>query len=179
MLKQEREKQREMRQPISVGTLSDEMRAALETRYTQTENDDERTRCRIILLSNAGTAPPDIARQVGRSLTNVRHVIHNYRENGIISVTDGRHIFRNRRPTAVTPIWKATLLEVVEQSPRQHGLNRDTWSTTLLATYLAKVTGVRANAERVRYHLQSNGYTFEGTAWRAQQQAVNELLMTS
>lgn len=80
-----------MRPPISVGQLSEEELAALEARYQETRDADERTRCQIILLSGDGLSPPAIARIVRRTQQGVRLVIHRYRAERLEGLRDLRY----------------------------------------------------------------------------------------
>ncbi len=153
-----------MRPPIFVGPLSEEEVTTLEARYREAQDADERTRCQIILLSYERLTPPAIAKIVRWKLRSVHRVIRRYQSRGLAGLKDGRHSNPGRKRT-VTSQWEAKLLEVVDQDPRQFGINRATWTAQLLADYLAQETGIRVGEERVRYYLHRHDYAPRRPTW--------------
>jgi len=153
-----------MRPSISVGHLSEKELTALEARYRQPRDANERTRCQIILLSHDGLSPPAIAQVVRRTPQGVRLVIHRYRAKGLEGLRDRRYTNPGRQ-REVNPEWEPKLLEAVEQNPRQLGVNRASWTAPVLAEYLARETGVSVGEERVRYYLHRHGYAPRRPTW--------------
>jgi len=153
-----------MRPPLLVGSLSEEDVLALEARYHQTQDADERTRCQIILLSYQGLTPPNIAKIVRWRARSVRRVICRYQAKGLTAMGNGRR--RNPgRKHIITPEWEARLLEVVEQDPRMLGVHRATWTAQLLANYLAQETHIQVGEERVRHYLYLHDYALLRPTW--------------
>lgn len=153
-----------MRPPVFVHPLSDEEREALESRYRQTRDADERTRCQIVLLSHQGMKAQEIASIVLKSSDTVRRTIRRYEAEGLAGLRDRRHDHKGA-PRKVTPDWEAALLHAVEQDPRSLGVNRANWTASLLADYLAQKTGIRVGEERVRHYLRVHRYASLRPTW--------------
>lgn len=153
-----------MRPPVFVHPLSDEELIALETRYRQTGDAEERTRCQIILLSHKGMKAQDIAPIVLKSADTVRRTIRRYEAKGLGGLHDRRHDHPGPTPK-VTPAWEAELLQAVEQDPRSLGVNRASWTASLLADYVAQKTGIRVGEERVRHYLHAHDYAYLRPTW--------------
>lgn len=153
-----------MRPPVFVHPFSDEELIALEARYRQTDDAEERTRCQIILLSHKGMKAQDIAPIVLKSADTVRRTIRRYEEKGLDGLRDRRHDHPGPTPK-VTPAWKAELLEAVEQDPRSLGINRASWTASLLADYMAQKTGIHVGEERVRHYLHAHNYAYLRPTW--------------
>lgn len=153
-----------MRPPIFVGSLSKEEVTALEAYYREVRDADERTRCQIILPSYEGLTPPAIAKIVRWKLRSVHRAIRRYQRRGLAGPKDGRHGHPGRKCT-VSPHWEAKLLEVLDQDPRQFGIDRATWTAQLLADYLAQETGIRVGEERVRHYFHHHDYAPRRPTW--------------
>jgi transposase len=153
-----------MRPPLLIGSLREDEVTALEARYHQTDDADERTRCQIVLLSHQALTPPAIAAIVRWKARSVRRVIHRYQIGGLAALCDGRHGNPGRERT-FTLECEAKLLEVVEQDPRQLGVHRATWTAEVLASYLAQETGIQIGEERVRHYLHCHDYAPLRPTW--------------
>jgi len=153
-----------MRPPVFVHPLSDEELRALQTRYRQTGDAEERTRCQIILLSHQGMKAQDIAPVVLKSADTVPRTIRRYEAKGLNGLQDRRH--DQPGPTSkVTPAWEAELLQTVEQDPRSLGVNRASWTAPLLVDDVAQKTGIRVGGERVRHDLYAHHYAYLRPTW--------------
>jgi len=89
---------------LYVSNLSVEEVTALEACYDQTDNDDERRCCQIILLSYKGCSPPEIAERMHLSDQIVRRTIRRYKAKGLAGLVDGhrrsdRHCEAKPKPT--------------------------------------------------------------------------------
>lgn len=151
-----------LRRPIFVKPLSEGELWAVKERYWQTDHPEERTRCQIILLSQGGKAPAEIASLVLKSVDTVRRVIGLYQREGLAGL---RPRPRPGPQPRVTPAWQEALLEAVEQDPRGLGVPRSSWTAPLLASYLAQATGICVGEERVRYYLHAHGYAPRHPTW--------------
>lgn len=92
---------------------------ALEGLYRQTNEANVRSRCQMILLSNEGLSPPQIAERVRFSRRTVTRIIQRYKVEGLQGLQTKP---RSGRPLKATAVYKAQLLEAVEQRPRTLGL---------------------------------------------------------
>ena len=109
----------------------------------------------MILLSNEGRSPPQIAEQVRFSRRTVTRFIQRYEAEGIQGLMTKP---RSGRPPKVTAAYKAQLLELVEQQPRVLDLPYSNWTTANLAEYLAELTGIELSARQVENILKANDW---------------------
>lgn len=134
-----------------VHPLSEEEVRVLEKLHRETSDADVRSRCDMILWSNEGLSPPQIAKLVHFSrYTVVRH-IQRYEAEGLVGLFTKP---RSGRPRRVTLEYEAKLLETVEKGPRSLGLPFSNWTTANLADYLAKQTGIAISSRQVENYLK-------------------------
>ena len=138
-----------------VRTLSEKEIQQLEQLYRDTKDADVRTRCDMILLSNEGLSPPEIAHRVRFSRNTVVRFIKRYDQEGIAGLADKP---RSGRPRQVTDEYLTQLSAAVEQAPRDLGLPFSNWTTANLAEYLAEQTGVVIGARQVENYLKTKDY---------------------
>jgi len=138
-----------------VHTLSDKEIQQLEQLYRDTKDADVRSRCDMVLLSNEGLSPPEIARRVRFSRETVVRFIKRYNQEGIAGLADRP---RSGRPPRVTDDYVSQLLAAIEQPPRDLGLPFSNWTAANLAEYLAEQTGIVITARQVENYLKAQGY---------------------
>lgn len=138
-----------------VQTLATKEVKALEDLYRQTKVANVRSRCQMILLSNEGLSPPQIAERVRFSRRTVTRNIQRYEAEGLQGLMTKP---RSGRPAKVTTAYKAQLLKAVEQLPRTLGLPFSNWTTANLAEYLGEPTGVELSARQVENILKANDW---------------------
>lgn len=138
-----------------VHTLSDKEIQQLEQLYRDTKDADVRTRCDMILLSNEGLSPPEIAHRVRFSRETVVRFVKRYNDEGIAGLVNKP---RSGRPPRVTDAYATQLLAAIEQEPRDLGLPFSNWTTANLAEYLATQTGIAMSARQVENYLKTNDY---------------------
>lgn len=138
-----------------VHTLSAEEHTVLEELHKRTHKADLRSRCQMILLSNDGLSPPQIAKQVRFSRRTVTRFIQRFEAEGISGLMTKP---RSGRPPKVTRAYKAQLLEAVEQQPRALGKPYSNWTTANLAEHLFELTGIELSARQVENILKANDW---------------------
>lgn len=138
-----------------VHALSTEEIVGLEELYRQTKEADVRSRCQMILLSNEGRSPPQIAKQVRFHRRTVTRYIQRYEAAGIDGLLTRP---RPGRPPKATEAYKALLLRAGEQKPRMLGLPFSNWTTANLAGYLAQETGIALSPRQVENLLKANDW---------------------
>jgi putative transposase len=138
-----------------VHTLSSEEVQALEQLHRDTRDADVRSRCDMILWSNAGLSPPQIAERVRFSRDTVVRYIGRYEAEGLVGLFTKP---RSGRPRRVTPEYEARLLKVVAQEPRALGLPFSNWTTANLAEYMASETGIVIRARQVENYLKAHDW---------------------
>ena len=136
--------------PLDDGTLTD-----LRARYDATDDADLRLRYQMILLSHQGRSVAEIAEIVFRSRDTVERVLKRFRDGGLAAVP--RRFAPGSTPT-ITPGWTTELLRVIELDPHVVGVDSASWTTGLLATYLAEHTGIAVSDETVRSTLHAHDY---------------------
>jgi transposase len=130
-----------------------------------------RTRYQIVLLAADGRDAWEIAAAVRQSRSTVWRVLQRYRAGGLDAVPHRpRPGYRGRIPAA----WEAELRRVIELPPRDVGVDRATWTTKLLADYLAAATGHRFHLETVRAHLHAAGYVCKRPTWTLKRKAEEQ-----
>lgn len=138
-----------------VHKLSDEEIQALEQLHRDTNDADVRSRCDMILWSNAGLSPPQIAERVRFSRRTVTRYIQRYEAEGLQGLYTKP---RPGRPRRVTAEYEARLLRVVEQEPRALGLPFSNWTTANLADYMAQETGIIITPRHVENYLKVHNW---------------------
>ena len=156
-----------------VHSLSDAEIAALEHLHRRTENADVRSRCDMILWSNEGLSPPQIAKRVRFSHDTVSRYIARYESEGIQGLLTRP---RSGRPRKVTAEYEALLLELVVQEPRSLGMPFSNWTTANLAAELAKLTGIELTARHVENYLKANDWALRRPVRTVQHKQDPELV---
>jgi transposase len=138
-----------------VHALSTEELIALEKVYRQTQDANVRSRCQMILLSNEGLSPPQIAPQVRFHRRTVTRYIQRYEDEGIDGLLTRP---RSGRPPKATEAYTSLLLQTVAQEPRALDLSFSNWTTASLAEYLIQETGIALSPRQVENILKANGW---------------------
>lgn len=138
-----------------VHALSPAEVSALEDLHRRTKDADVRSRCQMILLSNEGLSPAEIADQVRFHQRTVTRYIQRYEVEGIDGLLTRP---RSGRPPKATAAYKMLLLQVVAQAPRMLDLPFSNWTTANLAEYLAQKTGIVLSLRQVENILKANGW---------------------
>jgi transposase len=160
-----------MYQPILIPPLSTDQLAALRQRYDATTDANLRLRYQIVLLAHQGRPLAEIASIVLRSRDTVGRVLKRFLAAGLDGVP--RDYPPGMAPT-VTPAWEAELLRFIELDPHTVGVSSANWTTELLATSLADLTGVVVSAETVRLRLHALGYVCKRPTWTLKRKAEEQ-----
>jgi transposase len=143
----------------------------LARRYDAARDAAARTCYQIVLLADEGRSADEIAAVVRRSTSTVWRVLQRYRAGGPDAVPPRRRPgHRGRIPAA----WEAELRRAIALDPREVGVDRATWTTGLLADYLAGATGHRFHMETVRLHLHAAGYVCKRPTWSLKRKAAEQ-----
>jgi transposase len=152
-------------------SVSQEEQTRLARYYDETDQAETRTRAQMVLLAAAGQTAPQIAPLVRRSVDTVQRVLRRYQREGLVGLP---HRLRPGRPVAVSATWQAELLRVIELDPHSVGVPSATWTTQLLADYLARTTGHRTGIETVRRQLHQAGYVCKRPTWTLRRKATEQ-----
>lgn len=143
-------------------TLDDEARREVCACFEDTRDAETRLRYQMVLLAADGRTAPQIAPLVRRSVATVQRVLDRYLADGSAGVPHRR---RPGRPAAAPPTWETELARVITLDPHAVDVPSATWTTNLLADYLAETTGHRACLETVRLALHRLGYVCKRPRW--------------
>jgi putative transposase len=133
--------------------LSEEEIKSLKVLHRETKDADVRSRCEMILLSNDGLSPPQIAERVRFSRRTVTRYIKRYEAAGVAGLLPKPH---PGRPPRVTPEYVTQLLAAVDENPRALGLPFSNWTTGNLTDYMAEQTGISITPRQVENYLKVN-----------------------
>ncbi len=152
--------------PLDDGTLTD-----LRARYDATDAADLRLRYQMILLAHQRRSVAEIAAIVFRSRDTVERVLKRFRAGGVAAVP---HRFAPGSSPTITPAWTTELLRVIERDPHDVGVASATWTTGLLATYLADHSGIAVSDETVRQTLHAHDYVCKRPTWTLKRKAEEQ-----
>jgi len=138
-----------------VHPLTNQEIKALKRLHRQTTDANVRSRCDMILWSNEGLSPPQIAQRVRFSHDTVCRYIARYEAESIDGLLTRS---RSGRPRKVSAAYEKLLLELVEQVPREVGLPFSNWTTGNLATEMAKRTGIDITPRQVENYLKRHDW---------------------
>jgi len=99
-------------------------------------------RCQIVLLAGKDRRRADIAEAVGCSVSWVNRVVARFAELGVAGLLDRRE---DNGQVKLDEWYLCDLYAVVDQSPRDYGYRRPTWTRELLAKVLFTLTGVKVH----------------------------------
>jgi transposase len=118
-----------------------EPRVKLQVRRIRRDTRDKALamRCQIVLLADKRRKRGLIAEGVGCSISWVQRVIGRFREVGLAGLYDRRE---DNGKTKTSEWYLSLLHETVDQSPRDFGYPRPTWTQELLGKVMAQRTGV-------------------------------------
>lgn len=160
-----------MPRPLTIPALDEATAAALRRRYDTTLDPEARRRYQMVWLAASGQRVAQIAHAVLRRPDTVTRVLHRFRDGGLDAVP------RRTAPgpaRTVTPAWEAELRRVIELDPHAVGVPTATWTTGLLAAYLAERTGVAVGAETVRRALHAHDYVCKRPTWTLERRAAEQ-----
>jgi transposase len=143
-------------------TLDDAARSRLSDRFEATRDAEIRLRYQMVLLAAEGRTVHQVAPLVRRSPATVRRVLQRYLAEGPDGVP---HRPRPGRASPAPPAWETELRRVIDLDPHTVGVPSANWTTGLLATYLARLTGHQTGLETVRKALHRAGYVCKRPRW--------------
>lgn len=98
-----------------------------------------RMRCKIIRNLARGNHPVTIARYLGCSYSQVFRIAQRFVAHGMAGLADGRE---DNGDEKVTEEYESLLWSISEESPRDHGYDRPTWTQELFVKVMADKTGI-------------------------------------
>jgi transposase len=139
-------------------TVTEEERAALEARQSQSRRVRHWRRYRAVLLRADGVPVAEVARALGCSEASVYNWTAAWRAEGVAGVAEGKHPGQARRLDEAAEATLEALL--VEGDPQAHGYAATGWTALLLRTELAK-QGWSAAERTLRRTLHRRGWRWK------------------
>jgi transposase len=137
-----------------VRELTAQERVALTELYKTASAAELVHRSQAILLSADGWRVTKIAELLRVDQATVHRWLNRFEAGGLAGLSSQR---REGRPPAWDESYEWLLVETVRHDPRWYGLEQSLWTCSLLAGYLAEMTGVSLSAERIRVLLHQHG----------------------
>ena len=134
----------------------------LQSTYQCTRCPRTRLRIQMVLLSHQGYSIEEIARITRHSDETVRRWLHRFLEEGCAGLNESPY---SGRPPAITSAIEHFLLECIPSSPRDFGINRPCWTTTILARLVKQRFKVEVSDECIRQHLEKFGVVCRRPTW--------------
>jgi putative transposase len=116
-------------------------------RFSKSRDRIEALRCRILLLLDAGESPAQISRWIGCARATVYRTLYRFENLGEAALIDQRC---SPGPRKVTTDVMHGLLSLLDQSPREKGWQRSTWTLELLAMEILQQTGIHLSSSHIR-----------------------------
>jgi transposase len=110
-------------------------------------------RCQIVLLAAKGRSRPAVAEAVGCSVSWVGRVLARFRECGIAGLYDRRE---DNGTLKLDEGYLSLLYRLVDDSPRDYGYPRPTWTRELLARLMRELTGTGVHPATMSRALKLN-----------------------
>lgn len=126
-----------------IPTMPYSVKRRLRRRTKRTKDTPLRTRYLIVVSLADGRSPTDTARALIVSRSTIYRVAARYRQQGETGLVDRRE---DNGDVKCDEAYLATLYEVVEGQPEDHGWMRSTWTQELLAATMAELIGIRVHA---------------------------------
>ncbi len=140
---------------IRVHSLTREERDALHHLHRTTKEPSVRSRCDMMLWSDEGLSPPQIASRVRFCRETVVRQIKRYEKEGLAGLSNKRP---PGRPARVTSAYLEQVEQFIDQPPRAFGLSFSNWTTKNLATYMAQQTGIVIQARQMENYLKAHDW---------------------
>jgi transposase len=119
--------------------LHQQTRAKLERRVRRCKDGQTRVRYLIVLRSADGWSGPTIAKALNCGVATVSRTLDRYEASGEAGLIDRREDNGSRK---VDESYAQTVQWILQQTPREHGHRRPTWTQSLLILTAARYTGV-------------------------------------
>jgi transposase len=112
----------------------------------------------IILLSAAGNSKPQIAYELGCSLSTVDNVRKAYRQRGLKGLVPRTS---PGRPSRATPEYRELLNATVKTPPQTLGYGFSVWSLARLGQHLKQKTGILLSEDQLGRVLRAEGFSYQ------------------
>jgi transposase len=112
----------------------------------------------IILLSAGGNSKPQIACELGCSLSTVDNARRAYRRHGAEGLVPRTS---PGRPSRATPEYREALKTAVKTPPQTMGYGFSVWSLARLGQHLKRTTGISLSEDQLGRVLRAEGFSYQ------------------
>jgi transposase len=126
----------------SVESVSSSVKRRLRRVRQKTRDKGLAMRCQIVLLRSSGLTREKVAQAVGCSVSWVDRVWRRFVTSGEAGLLDRRE---DNGVVKLDESFLATLIQVVDQSPQDHGYPRPTWTLELFVKVMHSLTGTKVH----------------------------------
>jgi transposase len=112
----------------------------------------------IILLSAGGNSKPQIAHELGCSLSTVDNARRAYRRRGVEGLVPRTS---PGRPSRATPEYRDALRAAVKTPPQTLGYGFSVWSLARLGQHLKQKTGILLSEDQLGRVLRAEGFSYQ------------------
>jgi transposase len=112
----------------------------------------------IILLSATGNSKPQIANELGCSLSTVDNARRAYRRQGVDGLVPRTS---PGRPSRATPEYRKALAAAVKTPPQTLGYGFSVWSLARLGQHLKHRTGITLSEDQLGRVLHAEGFSYQ------------------
>lgn len=151
-----------MRHPKTIHRLRGRQVTRLQRIYRETDCPRTRIRIQMVLLSNQGRPPAEIAHITQQSDDTVRRWLQRFEDEGCAGLIERP---RSGRPPQITDAVEQFLWKCMHKSPRKFRIGRPTWTTADLARVLKRKLRVTVTDECVRQHLLKLDFVCRRPTW--------------
>lgn len=111
----------------------------------------------MVLLSDQGKSPINIAEQIQRNPHTVRDWLKRYQKEGINGF---QREYSPGRPNRIRKSITSIIKDIIEESPTRYGFQSNSWTAQLMVDYLRK-HGIKSSIDTVKRALKDLGYTYK------------------
>jgi transposase len=126
----------------SVKSVASAVKSRLRRMRQKTRDKGLAMRCQIVLLKASGLNRGKLAQAVGCSVSWVDRVLHRFVQFGEAGLLDRRE---DNGTVKLDESFLATLIQIVDQSPQDHGYPRPTWTLELFVKVMHSLTGTKVH----------------------------------
>ena len=134
----------------------------LQNMYSQARCARTQLRIQMILLSHEGFSIEEVAQITRKSDETVRRWLHRFVQSGCGGLYEAPH---SGRPPEITLAIEQFLQACVVKSPRDLGVPRSSWTTTMLVKLVKRGFKIEVTGECVRQHLGRLGIVCRRPTW--------------
>lgn len=155
--------------PLTIRPLTEDERRVIQAGLKSKAGIMVRRSQMVLMSAEEQLKAGEIARRLGCSDQTVRKVLHGFEQEGIACLSEKRR-GRPHPERAFDEAGEAQLMQILEQSPRQHGYESSLWTLEMLAEL-----SYERGWTKQRVHLDTVSETLRrlGVRWKRAKQHIS------